>query len=106
MVEAHYGHLAPSFIADEIRKGAPQFGFNPPDHQRRSGVMSGRKRPARPVIASAIGTARGVTTASAVGTITALPPDSRLELTLVRGRGRPPGTKSARQSTTIAPRWR
>ena len=29
MVEAHYGHLAPSYIADEIRKGAPQFGFKP-----------------------------------------------------------------------------
>jgi integrase len=29
MVEQHYGHLAPSFIADEIRKGAPKFGFEP-----------------------------------------------------------------------------
>jgi integrase len=27
MVEKHYGHLAPSFIADAIRKGAPKFGF-------------------------------------------------------------------------------
>lgn len=26
MVEKHYGHLAPSYIADEIRKGAPKFG--------------------------------------------------------------------------------
>ena len=27
MVEAHYGHLAPSFIADAIRAGAPKFDF-------------------------------------------------------------------------------
>jgi integrase len=27
MVERHYGHLAPSFIADAIRAGAPKFGF-------------------------------------------------------------------------------
>lgn len=27
MVEKHYGHLAPSFIADAIRAGAPKFGF-------------------------------------------------------------------------------
>jgi integrase len=26
MVERHYGHLAPSYIADEIRKAAPRFG--------------------------------------------------------------------------------
>ena len=25
MVEKHYGHLAPSFIADAIRAGAPRF---------------------------------------------------------------------------------
>jgi hypothetical protein len=29
MVEKHYGHLAPSYIADAIRKTAPQFGFKP-----------------------------------------------------------------------------
>jgi hypothetical protein len=29
MVEKHYGHLAPSYIADAIRKGAPKFGFKP-----------------------------------------------------------------------------
>jgi integrase len=29
MVEKHYGHLAPSYIADEIRKAAPRFGFKP-----------------------------------------------------------------------------
>jgi integrase len=29
MVEKHYGHLAPSYVADEIRKGAPRFGFKP-----------------------------------------------------------------------------
>jgi integrase len=27
MVEKHYGHLAPSYVADAIRKGAPKFGF-------------------------------------------------------------------------------
>jgi integrase len=27
MVERHYGHLAPSYVADAIRKGAPKFGF-------------------------------------------------------------------------------
>jgi hypothetical protein len=26
MVERHYGHLAPSFVADAIRAGAPRFG--------------------------------------------------------------------------------
>jgi hypothetical protein len=26
MVEKHYGHMAPSFIADAIRAGAPRFG--------------------------------------------------------------------------------
>ena len=29
MVEKHYGHLAPSYVADAIRKGAPKFGFKP-----------------------------------------------------------------------------
>lgn len=29
MVEKHYGHLAPSFVSDAIRSGAPQFGFVP-----------------------------------------------------------------------------
>jgi integrase len=27
MVERHYGHLAPSYVADEIRKAAPRFGL-------------------------------------------------------------------------------
>jgi integrase len=26
MVEKHYGHLAPSFVADAVRKSAPRFG--------------------------------------------------------------------------------
>jgi integrase len=30
MVEKHYGHLAPSFIADAIRASAPRFGAGPP----------------------------------------------------------------------------
>jgi integrase len=29
MVEKHYGHLAPSYITDAIRAGAPKFGFTP-----------------------------------------------------------------------------
>jgi hypothetical protein len=29
MVERHYGHLAPSYIADAIRAGAPTFGIEP-----------------------------------------------------------------------------
>jgi hypothetical protein len=27
MVEKHYGHLAPSYITDAIRAGAPRFGI-------------------------------------------------------------------------------
>jgi hypothetical protein len=27
MVEQHYGHLAPGYIADAIEAGAPKFGF-------------------------------------------------------------------------------
>src|SRR5258705_9746832 len=29
MVELHYGHLAPSYIADAVRDHAPRFGFKP-----------------------------------------------------------------------------
>jgi integrase len=29
MVEKHYGHLAPSYVADAVRKSAPKFGFKP-----------------------------------------------------------------------------
>jgi integrase len=29
MVEKHYGHLAPSYVADAVRKSAPRFGFKP-----------------------------------------------------------------------------
>jgi integrase len=29
MVERHYGHLAPSYVADAIRANAPRFGFTP-----------------------------------------------------------------------------
>ena len=31
MVEKHYGHLAPSYIADVIRAAAPRFGYEEPD---------------------------------------------------------------------------
>jgi integrase len=31
MVEKHYGHLAPSYIADAIRASAPRFGYREPD---------------------------------------------------------------------------
>jgi integrase len=29
MCETHYSHLAPSYVADAIREGAPRFGFKP-----------------------------------------------------------------------------
>jgi integrase len=29
MVEQHYGHLSPSYVAEAIRAGAPRFGFKP-----------------------------------------------------------------------------
>jgi len=29
MVEAHYGHLAPSYVRDAVRRSAPRFGFKP-----------------------------------------------------------------------------
>jgi integrase len=29
MVEKHYGHLAPSYVADAVRKSAPRFGLEP-----------------------------------------------------------------------------
>jgi integrase len=29
MAERHYGHLAPSYVADEVRARAPRFGFEP-----------------------------------------------------------------------------
>jgi len=29
MVEKHYGHLSPSYVAEAIRAGAPRFGFKP-----------------------------------------------------------------------------
>jgi integrase len=29
MVEKHYGHLAPSYLTDEVRKNAPKFGIKP-----------------------------------------------------------------------------
>ena len=29
MVERHYGHLAPSFVADQVREHVPKFGFKP-----------------------------------------------------------------------------
>jgi integrase len=32
MVEKHYGHLAPSYVADAIRAGAPRFGMVEPDN--------------------------------------------------------------------------
>jgi integrase len=34
MVERHYGHLAPSFVADAIRSGAPRFGMARSDNVR------------------------------------------------------------------------
>lgn len=39
MVERHYGHLAPSYVAEAIRAGAPKFGFKP---DRKVAVLAGR----------------------------------------------------------------
>jgi integrase len=33
MVEKHYGHLAPSYVADAVRKSAPKYGFKPSNVQ-------------------------------------------------------------------------
>jgi hypothetical protein len=32
MVEKHYGHLAPSYMAEAIRAGAPRFGYSEPSN--------------------------------------------------------------------------
>jgi integrase len=32
MVEAHYGHISPSYVADEIRRGAPRYGVIEPSN--------------------------------------------------------------------------
>ena len=40
MVEMHYGHLAPSYIADAIRAGAPRFGFKP---DKKITTLAGRR---------------------------------------------------------------
>jgi integrase len=37
MVEKHYGHLAPSYVADAIRAGAPRFGTVKPSNVRTIG---------------------------------------------------------------------
>jgi integrase len=37
MVEHHYGHLAPSYVADEIRKSVPTFGIEPDNKVRALG---------------------------------------------------------------------
>ena len=39
MVEKHYGHLAPSYITDAIRAGAPRFGLKP---DRKVTTLTGR----------------------------------------------------------------
>jgi integrase len=38
MVEKHYGHLAPSYVADAIRAGAPRFGAVEPSNVRQLGT--------------------------------------------------------------------
>jgi integrase len=37
MVEKHYGHLAPSYVADEIRRAAPRYGIEPEQKIKRLG---------------------------------------------------------------------
>jgi integrase len=39
MVERHYGHLAPSYVADAIRAAAPKFGFTP---DKKVATLGGR----------------------------------------------------------------
>ena len=39
MVEKHYGHLAPSYVADAVRAGAPKFGFKP---DRKVATLAGK----------------------------------------------------------------
>ena len=39
MVEKHYGHLAPSYVANAIRAGAPNFGFKP---DRKVATLAGK----------------------------------------------------------------
>ena len=34
MVERHYGHLAPSYLVDQVRKHAPRFGPVKPSNVR------------------------------------------------------------------------
>jgi hypothetical protein len=41
MVEKHYGHLAPSYIVDAIRAGAPTFGFK---SDKNLAALTGRAR--------------------------------------------------------------
>jgi len=36
MVERHYGHLAPGFVADAIRAAAPRFGEAKPSNVKPS----------------------------------------------------------------------
>jgi integrase len=43
MVEKFYGHLAPSFVADAIRRGAPRFGFK----AGRNKIVALRRRTSR-----------------------------------------------------------
>jgi hypothetical protein len=38
MVEKHYGHLAPSYIRDAIRAGAPRFGTSGKEKVRALGA--------------------------------------------------------------------
>jgi integrase len=49
MVEKHYGHLAPSYIADAIRANAPHFGAFKPSNIKslEPGQPSGKKRMVR-----------------------------------------------------------
>lgn len=39
MVEKHYGHLAPSYMVEAIRAGAPRFGFKP---DKKIATLAGR----------------------------------------------------------------
>lgn len=42
MMEKHYGHLAPSYVAEAIRKAAPRFGIKVP--RKAESIASARSR--------------------------------------------------------------
>jgi site-specific recombinase XerD len=42
MVEKHYGHLAPSYVADQVQKFGPRFGRMPKDDKAPAPMAASR----------------------------------------------------------------